>query len=220
MPSVALLGLLGLLVLATAGPVQVIGPSTLRPQLTPPRRTVYNSAGATADPDPLRGHRTPADTGLAWIGDLLSWLVVLGLLLVVALVLRQLWRRRPRLPEGRGTLAAEPLPFEAARSVERDSARQRSGLEEGDPRNGIVRCWMLLEESVAEAGLRRDGAETSSEYTVRVLRALDLDPRTIGRLAALYREARFSEHPLGERHRDEARDLLDALHAELRDVAT
>ena len=218
LPSGVLLGLLALLVLASAGPVAVIGPSTLRPHPPPPRRTASASAAASQPPDPLQGHRAQGDTGLSWVGELLSWLVLLGLLLVAVLVLRALWRRRPRLPEGRERLDVDPLPGVAAQAVARDAARQRSGLAEGDPRNGIVRCWMLVEEAVGEAGLPRKGAETSSEFTVRVLHALDLDPRTIGRLAALYREARFSEHPLGEGHRDEARTLLDRLHAELRVV--
>ena len=62
-----------------------------------------------------------------------------------------------------------------------------------------------------------DRAETSAEYVVRVLRALDLEPRPIAILAQLFREARFSEHPLGEDARSRARSALEALHGELAD---
>ena len=60
-----------------------------------------------------------------------------------------------------------------------------------------------------------DRAETSAEFVVRALRGLDLDPAPIARLAALYREARFSEHPVGEEARGEARAALEVLHEDL-----
>ena len=44
---------------------------------------------------------------------------------------------------------------------------------------------------------------------------LDLDPAATDRLASLYREARFSTHPLGEEARAAARDALAVLHADL-----
>ena len=51
---------------------------------------------------------------------------------------------------------------------------------------------------------------------VRFLHALDVDPRPVARLADLYREARFSTHPMGERReRARAEDALAAVHDEL-----
>ena len=89
-------------------------------------------------------------------------------------------------------------------------------MDRGGPRDGIVACWVRLEEIVAAAGLAPRRSETSAELVTRLLMALDLDPRAIGRLAALYREARFSEHHLGEDRRAEARSALRALHEDLR----
>ncbi|MGA9748583.1 MAG: DUF4129 domain-containing protein, partial [Nocardioides sp.] len=85
----------------------------------------------------------------------------------------------------------------------------------GSPRNGIVACWARLEDAVADAGVPRNRHETSAEFTVRVLHVLDLDPRAIGDLARLYREARFSEHELAESARDDARDALARLQSDL-----
>jgi hypothetical protein len=48
-----------------------------------------------------------------------------------------------------------------------------------------------------------------------VLHALDLDPHAIGELARLYREARFSEHELGEDVRARAREALRLLERDL-----
>ena len=55
---------------------------------------------------------------------------------------------------------------------------------------------------------------------MRALHTLDLDPRAIGSLAALYREARFSEHELGEAARDDARSALQRLRDDLRSHGT
>ena len=47
-------------------------------------------------------------------------------------------------------------------------------------------------------GLPRHPAETSAEYTIRVLHTWDIAPAALGGLAELYREARYSRHPVTE----------------------
>ena len=84
------------------------------------------------------------------------------------------------------------------------------------PRNAIVECWLRLERAVADAGIRHDPADTSTDLTVRVLTRMHVDQDAIERLGALYREARFSEHPMGEPARAAAIDALDAIHRNLR----
>ncbi|MGH3445286.1 MAG: DUF4129 domain-containing protein, partial [Nocardioidaceae bacterium] len=58
-----------------------------------------------------------------------------------------------------------------------------------------------------------------TEFTVRVLHSLDLDPAAIGRLAGLYRAARFSEHEPTEQDRTAAREALRSIDAELAGLA-
>ena len=82
----------------------------------------------------------------------------------------------------------------------------------GAPRNAIVAAWLDLETSAAATGLPRLPAETSTEYTERVIGAWPVDRERLGDLAALYREARFSVHELGESHRDRAISDLRVLH--------
>ena len=48
-----------------------------------------------------------------------------------------------------------------------------------------------------------------------MLDLVDADSAAVTRLAALYREARFSDHPLDESHRAAALAALDAIHARL-----
>ena len=43
-----------------------------------------------------------------------------------------------------------------------------------------------------------------AEYTIRVLHTWDIAPAALGGLAELYREARYSRHPVTEQHRAEA----------------
>ena len=143
--------------------------------------------------------------------------MLLALAAGVLLGLAWLWRHRWRPPPKPATIDVEALPdvAELTEALGRDAAARLASLQQGDARNGIVRCWLRLEEVIAEAGLPRDPAETSSEFTVRVLHVLDLDPHAIGTLAGLYREARFSEHTLDEAARTTARSMVQQLHGDL-----
>jgi len=104
----------------------------------------------------------------------------------------------------------------AAFAVAADAGYQREVLLQGEPRNAIVACWLRLEAAVASAGVERFASDTSSELTERVLAEASVDRAAIGELAALYREARFSSHPMGEAERSAAVAALDAVHAGLR----
>ena len=61
----------------------------------------------------------------------------------------------------------------------------------------------------------KHAAETSTEYTTRVLSMTSLDPVPVEALAALYREARFSRHELDQGHRERAVSALLQIHASL-----
>lgn len=158
------------------------------------------------------------------------WVRVVSLLLQLALsivlVLAVLWLVRRGL---RGVLArraragAEPpapdfevLPAQAAaRELTRDAAAQRAALEAGEPRNAIVACWHRFEQQVGRAGLRRAPWQTTGEFVLDVLDEVGADRGAVARLADLYREARFSDHPVGEDERRRALEALDAVHAGL-----
>ena len=70
---------------------------------------------------------------------------------------------------------------------------------------------MLLEETACgrRASLRLP-AETATEFVVRFLHTLDVDPRPVATLAALYHEARFSTHELPADARTRAERRLAA----------
>lgn len=141
-------------------------------------------------------------------------LVLLGLLVlaIVAVVVQALLRRRPHLvstPE-----PSFPVP-EVPKELLRSAGTRMSLLETGSPRNAIVAAWLDLEESARATGLPRHPSETSTEYTERVVGTWPVDPEQLATLAALYREARFSRHELGEPARTRAVAALRVLHADL-----
>lgn len=153
--------------------------------------------------------------------DLFTNLLQLAVLAVVAIVvvhlLRRAWQHRPTL---RWNRRAAPPEFvildDVADAVVADADAQHAALRTGAPRNAIVECWLRLETIVEDAGVGHDPALTAAEFTADVLGRFDVDPAATSRLAALYREARFSTHPMAEVHRQEAIALLDAIHAGLR----
>ena len=142
--------------------------------------------------------------------------VALGLALAAVLLrLRfSLRRRRPR--DGRAALGAfldpvEPELLEEADALADALAEGIADLDAGTARNGIVAAWLRLEAAAESDRFHRDPADTPTEFVGHVLASYDLDGGAIDRLAALYREARFSEHRLGEDQRSEAAACLATL---------
>uniref|UniRef100_UPI0033655E49 DUF4129 domain-containing protein n=1 Tax=Intrasporangium sp. TaxID=1925024 RepID=UPI0033655E49 len=140
-------------------------------------------------------------------------LVILGVLILLVLAVRDLLHRvAPRLA------SEEEADFDSPQVPEEVLAGADHGLEaleRGAPRNAIVAAWVALEDAAGAAGLPRHPAETSTEYVVRVLRVWDVDPRSLAELAGLYREARFSTHPLAEDHRRRAVTALATIRNDL-----
>lgn len=162
----------------------------------------------------------------AWVGTTLQIVagVLLAMLVVTALLVAGRvggrvplrWRSR-RI---RADQQVTPLPEVPERELMLDVAAARAALLEGSPRNAIVACWMQLERDAAAAGLARMVAETPAEYVQRVVMASSVDRAPIEELAALYREARFSRHTLGDDQRARAVNTLHRVAASLTSNAT
>lgn len=167
------------------------------------------------------------DVFLLWEIDLPSWLdVILQVLLLAAGIALAIvaWQRRPRLQWRRRRVAddielLDDLP-DLVDAMAADEASQRSALAQGSPRNAIVACWLRLEAAAAAAGVEPRPSDTAEEATTRILAERSVDPEAALRLAALYREARFSSHVMEEEARDAAIACLDAIHDGLRREAS
>ncbi|MGB5953379.1 MAG: DUF4129 domain-containing protein [Ornithinimicrobium sp.] len=83
---------------------------------------------------------------------------------------------------------------------------------DGEPRNAVVACWVALEDALARAGAAPRAGETSLDLTQRILNRWQVDPAPLHQLADLFREARFSRHPITQAHADAAREALGHIH--------
>ncbi len=165
--------------------------------------------------DLIANEPTTNNSWLSRVFAVVGLMVLLALAYVVVSTWWGVWRERDRAtPATAASLTA--LDAAVGSDVELDEAAQFDALAHGEPRNAIVACWLQLEDDVAAAGWPRHIAETSAEYTARVLAAAGLDGAAVTTLADLYREARFSTHPLGEADRSRATAALQAVHGSLR----
>jgi len=151
----------------------------------------------------------------------LGYLVMAGLALVVVvglwLVVRHLLRPSEREPLAAPDAAVDLDLEELARAVSTGAQDRLAALAEGTPAQGVIAAWTHLEASVHAAGVSLPVSRTSTEVTVEVLRHFPVDRAVLGDLAGLYREARWSRHPMTEEDRERAaaayRALDDAVRA-------
>ena len=202
------------------------------PRWTDLQRGDDRSSTSTADQDHPRADDRAAEASesaqdddepwLPWVPplDLLVLVpsaLVLGLALLVLSRLRLVRRRRQltRRAGPRASLAAgDELPIDEDEPGLTDALDEGTRtIGEGSPRNAIVAAWVRLEQAVEGERFPHRPEETPSELVERALSSYLLDGDAIHRLAALYREARFSKHPVTEEHRREASECLTRLLA-------
>jgi hypothetical protein len=112
---------------------------------------------------------------------------------------------------------APDLDLEAlALAVSGDASQRLDALSAGTPSQGIISAWTHLEATLHEAGVALPRSRTSTEVSLDVLRRFPVDRATLRTLADLYREARWSRHPLTEDDRRRAAEAYEALDLALR----
>jgi hypothetical protein len=153
---------------------------------------------------------------IAWIlgGLIAAAIVALAAMFLLRLLQQLQWHRLRRQNEDDGELA-EMTPEDVAKALTEAVDETLLTIERGETRDAIVACWLRLEDVAAEAGVEKTPAETAADLTERVLGTHQVSRHTLSRLADLYREARFSVHPLGDDARREARDALEQIRREL-----
>ncbi|MFD9060862.1 DUF4129 domain-containing protein [Kitasatospora purpeofusca] len=143
-------------------------------------------------------------------GVLLAVLVI-GVVVGVVLLLRRLRVvRRRRL--------AAPLPAAPARSEDALAAAVVTGrraLTGADARAAVIACYAAMETSLAASGLSLRAPDSPTELLERAMADDRVDPVHARDLTALFREARYSTHPMDESHVRRARTALDALAGRL-----
>lgn len=205
----ALVAALALVVIwvAAASPVFVVGEPYRTSGPTAPEAS---PTGFPTGPLPTGGPGTQTPFPVPdWVGWIINGGAVLALVLLALAVGRWLLRRRSpvRRPAASTRTAADALLA--------DAAEQLAVLGRGPVGDAIIACWQRLEDAIARAGTPAKEWETPTEVTQRVLSRYAVDPAALACLGALYREARFSAHSLGEPERRRAADALERIHAGL-----
>ena len=209
----AALFLLGLA--ARGGPYTA--PAASRPTPPPPTTTPLPTITPPPPPPAATPSTPPPEVhpGNPLVGQVLLVLVLLVLALLVVLVVRQVLRHLPRrLPDratGSAPAGSDPARPQLTTAVE----RALRAVEQPAARDAVVQAWLLLGAAAAAAGTPAMPAETAAEYAGRLARVHRLPGPALHHLAELYRVARFSEHPVGEPERDDARRVLTELRAGL-----
>jgi len=212
--AVAAIGLV--LVASRSGRTATVTPvTTASPAQSPPTPTLDRTAPLDSA-QPGESQDTPSLAIAAFLG-----LVVAALL---ALVGYATWtrihrggdgglvRRRPRPPR------RPPPPPPDRPTVESLTEAVDVGLrrlDEGEPSDAVIACWVQLEQAAAAAGTARRPSETPAQLVTRVLAQHLVTRETLERLVGLYREARYSGHVLGPGARAEARTALERVRGEL-----
>jgi hypothetical protein len=168
-------------------------------------------------PPPRPPHVRPGQP----LPGLVYWLlgaIALAVLIGFALLLWRLlgWPGRWRRGAWRGRWAGidEPgEPEELRGAVESGQAALRLV---DDTRAAIIACYVAMEQSLASAGAARAIADTPDELLVKAAAAGLVRSGAAARLTALFYEARFSSHPMGQDRRDAAEQSLGEIAADLR----
>ncbi len=87
--------------------------------------------------------------------------------------------------------------------------------QESDPRRAVIAAYARMERGLRRAGIRRDPADTPTEYLTRAFSRLPAGQADAARLTDLYVEARFSDHAVVESMRAAAISALSGLASAL-----
>jgi len=136
--------------------------------------------------------------------------VVVGLVVAAAIAYVVASRRARRARDPQAELAEE---LAATLDDALDDLRA-----EADPRRAIIAAYARMERVLAASGSARLPAETPDEYLARVLRDLELTPDAVGRLTALFTQAKFSHHDLDNAMKESAIAALEQVRDELRSL--
>ncbi|MCW2767133.1 MAG: hypothetical protein JWO11_3092 [Nocardioides sp.] len=210
---------------ASIGPSDVLRGDGIAPRRTDPTQpaTTYTPSATTPPTDGERlQQRTPDGDANPVVRAIAFFIEIATLVLALYLLWRLLrWARETYDARDRRVPAPDDVDFEvisapqATDEILADAEPQLALLDVGTPRNAIVAGWHRFEVQALAAGFGRRHWETSSEFTLRFLDLVAADEHAVSVFAELYREARFSDHEIGEPARAAAREALSAIHAGL-----
>jgi hypothetical protein len=162
---------------------------------------------------PFRGTPKPTSPPHPFLSSV-PWRELLIALLIIAVVVVLIiaWRNRTRLSFNNPQDLMPDTESELARAVESGRAAL---FEVDDARAAIIACYVAMETSLAQAGTKRELAETPDELLDRAMAAGQVPAVPAGTLTGLFYEARFSTHPMPAAKRELAQRALADLAGHL-----
>ncbi|MFF5978045.1 DUF4129 domain-containing protein [Streptomyces olindensis] len=139
--------------------------------------------------------------------------ILLGLgiaLLVVVVVIAglYLWRYLTRPPEPEAPTTYATLDDGQARLSQAVDSGRRALLDRTDARAAVIACYTAMEESLADSGVTRRASDSPQDLLERAVVGGLPTGAAAAALTALFREARYSTHPMDGRHRERAAAAL------------
>lgn len=135
-----------------------------------------------------------------------------ALALLVAAVAGWIWWRRTH-PAAPFALRATAMEADVAESID-DAIDDLES--EPDARRAVIAAYARMEGAFGRHGLRRQASETATEYLHRILLGLTTRVEAVGRLTGLFEQAKFSDHPIDGRMKQDAIDALRVIRDDLR----
>jgi hypothetical protein len=155
------------------------------------------------------GHAATSSGSEVW--PLITGMVI-AIAIVVALTLSARRKRPARVPPKNRTRLATLLDSLAA-----GSAALNAG---GEPRAAIIACYAAMERGFAAAGSAPAVADTPAEVLARATRAGLVRPAPAETLTGLFRQARYSTHPMTSTDSRVAADALTQMRSDLSESAS
>lgn len=177
-----------------------------------------NDAQASAPPQPQFPRPSNPHGGVHLnLGVLLLVIVLIAAAIALAAAAILAVRLIRNLPPSGAISSAAPAP-EAGIEDEALAdalAAGRSALAGDDARAAIIACYAAMEDSLAGAGVMREQSDSPTDLLRRATTHDAVDRSAAAALTDLFREARFSTHPLQDSHLSAAREALDTITASI-----
>jgi hypothetical protein len=193
------------------------GGGTPRPEPTPRFPDGDRTPPLLPTPPPPRHHRPHDGHGLPvpliWI--LVGLAIALAVVAVVAAGVL-LWRYLVRPGETVSGAQYAVLDGEEERLAQAVDSGRRALLDGDDARTAVIACYLAMQESLAGSGVARRASDTPQDLLERAVAGGLPAAASTAELTALFREARYSTHPMDGGHRDRATAALAAIADGLR----
>ncbi|MFF0016339.1 DUF4129 domain-containing protein [Streptomyces sp. NPDC005374] len=164
---------------------------------------------ATALAPPPAEHAGHAGHGMHF--GLMRILLGLGIALLVVVVMiagLRLWRYLTRAPAPEASATYTALDDEQESLAQAVDSGRRALLDEADARAAVIACYAALEKSLADSGVTRRASDSPQDLLERAVAGGLSTGAAAAALTALFREARYSTHPMDGSHRDRAAAAL------------